>query len=249
MPASSSPSGRRRLLSVPRFAQPDDVTCGPTCLLQVYRYYGDLTDFAEIVGLLRRNEDGGTLAVHLGAVALHQGYEARIWSWNLRIFDPTWKGLETGALRAKLRARAARTHERKLREALLAYDEFLCDGGSVAFGLDLTPALLVRLIDRGHPILTGCSATHLYQQVRERPHDNADDDVAGEPVGHFVVVAGYGRGGATFSVRDPHPTVPFSPSGRYTVPAQRLINSILLGDATYDAVLLELWPYGRRRPT
>jgi hypothetical protein len=26
------------------------------------------------------------------------------------------------------------------------------------------------------------------------------------------------------------------------VDAQRLINSILLGDATYDAVLLELWP-------
>jgi hypothetical protein len=26
------------------------------------------------------------------------------------------------------------------------------------------------------------------------------------------------------------------------VDAQRLINAILLGDATYDAVLLELWP-------
>jgi hypothetical protein len=26
------------------------------------------------------------------------------------------------------------------------------------------------------------------------------------------------------------------------VDAQRLVNSILLGDLTYDAVLLELWP-------
>src|SRR5690606_27975392 len=28
-------------LSVPRFAQPDDVTCGPTCLRQVLSFYGD----------------------------------------------------------------------------------------------------------------------------------------------------------------------------------------------------------------
>lgn len=249
MPAKPTPSPRRRLLAIPRFAQRNDVSGGPTCLLQVYRFYGDLTDFQDILEVVKRGEDGGTLAVHLGAVALHHGYEARIWSWNLRIFDPTWRRLETGGLRAKLRARAARTHERTLRDALLAYDEFLCDGGRVVFGLDLTPDLLVRLIDRGHPILTGCSATHLYQQIRERPHDNGDDDLAGEPVGHFVVVAGYGRSGSTFSVRDPHPGAPFGGNGCTTVPAQRLINAILLADATYDAVLLELWPRRRRRPT
>lgn len=104
MTGPSSPR-TRRLLSVPRFVQPDDVTCGPTCLLQVFRYFGDLTSFQEIVEVVKRNEDGGTLAVHLGAAALMHGYEARIYSWNLRIFDPTWRGLETGALRAKLRAR------------------------------------------------------------------------------------------------------------------------------------------------
>lgn len=245
------PSSRpaRRLLAVPRFAQPDDVTCGPTCLLQVFRYFGDLTPFDEILEVVRRNEDGGTLAVHLGAAALMHGYAARIASWNLRIFDPTWRGLETGALRAKLRARASWTREPKLREALTAYDEFLCAGGEVRFGLDLSPALLMRSIDRGHPVLTGLSATHLYQQVRERPRDNADDDVHGEPVGHFVVVAGYEREGRRFVVRDPHHSVPFSRTGRYSMPAERLINAILLGDSTYDAVLLELWPRGRRRRT
>lgn len=248
MTGPSSPR-TRRLLSVPRFVQPDDVTCGPTCLLQVFRYFGDLTSFQEIVEVVKRNEDGGTLAVHLGAAALMHGYEARIYSWNLRIFDPTWRGLETGALRAKLRARGTWTREKKLRDAITAYDEFLCAGGTLVFGKDLTPALLMRLIDRGHPVLTGLSATHLYQTVRERPSDNADDDVRGEQVGHFIVVAGYGRSGASFTVRDPHHTVPFSPSGRYTVGAQRLINAILLGDSTYDAVLLELWPRRRRRRT
>jgi hypothetical protein len=36
--------------------------------------------------------------------------------------------------------------------------------------------------------------------------------------------------------------VPATPDGRLTVSAERLINAILLGDVTYDAVLLELWP-------
>ena len=240
---------RRRLLAVPRFAQPTDVTCGPTCLLQVYRHYGDAEPFERIVSSVQRNADGGTLAVFLGLSALARGYRARIYSWNLRIFDPTWTRLTAGALRNKLRERAGAVTETKLHESLHAYDDFLREGGEVVFGIDLTPALLMRLIDRGHPILTGLSATHLYQHVRERPDDNQDDDIRGEPMGHFVVVAGYAKDGTTFTVRDPQQDVPFHATGRYAVPAQRLVNAILLGDSTYDAVLLELWPGGplRRR--
>jgi Peptidase_C39 like family len=233
---------RRRVLAVPRFAQPDDVTCGPTCLLQVYRYYGDEEPFGRIARSVRRNADGGTLAVYLGLAALERGYRVRITSWNLRVFDPTWTHLAPGALRNKLRERAAAVRSAKLRDLVHAYDDFLRDGGEVSFGIDLTPGLLTRAIDRGHPMLAGLSATHLYRRVRERPHDNVDDDIRGEPMGHFVVVAGYTQGGATFLVRDPHRDAPLSKTGRYAVPAQRLTNAILLGDSTYDAVLLELWP-------
>jgi hypothetical protein len=228
------------------------VTCGPTCLMQVYRYHGDDTSYEAIAGSVRRNADGGTLAVFLGLAALEHGWNARITSWNYRIFDPTWAGLATPALRNKLRERAGAVEDLKLRGALHAYDDFLRDGGEVRFALDLAPDLLVRAIDEGRPILTGLSSTHLYRHVRERPHDNVNDDVRGEPMGHFVVVAGYAQGGQTFFVRDPHRDVPFSRTGRYAVPAQRLVNAILLGDATYDAVLLETWPTSpprrRRRP-
>ncbi len=246
-PKRKAPDRRRRLLAVPRFAQPDDVTCGPTCLMQVYRHYGDPEPFGRISASVQRNADGGTLAVYLGVAALSRGYHARIYSWNMRVFDPTWTRLAAGALRNKLRERAGAVSEPKLRESLHAYDDFLREGGEAVFGIDLTPALLMRLIDRGHPILTGLSATHLYQHVRERPDDNEDDDIRGEPVGHFVVVAGYAKDGATFIVRDPHRDLPLRATGRYAVPAQRLVNAILLGDSTYDAVLLELWPGGPRR--
>ncbi|MDQ3607218.1 MAG: peptidase-C39 like family protein, partial [Gemmatimonadota bacterium] len=110
----------------------------------------------------------------------------------------------------------------------------------------LTPALLKRILDADHPILAGLSATHLYRMIRERhdPDTNAlvDDDVAGDPIGHFVVISGYEHWGRKFVVLDPSVHVPTWENGRQVVDAQRLINSILLGDLTYDAVLLELWP-------
>ena len=64
----------------------------------------------------------------------------------------------------------------------------------------------------------------------------------GEPPGHFVVITGYEHWGRAFSLRDPSAHVPVAEDGRQVVDAQRLTNAILLGDLTYDAVLLELWP-------
>jgi hypothetical protein len=43
-------------------------------------------------------------------------------------------------------------------------------------------------------------------------------------------------------IRDPSNQGPFSGDGKYSVPAERLIPAILLGDVTYDAVLLVLSP-------
>ena len=93
----------------------------------------------------------------------------------------------------------------------------------------------------------GVSATHLYRHVRERPVSNVDDDVGGSPMGHFLVLSGYLQGGRTFEVRDPQREDTFRRGGRYRLSFERLANAILLGDATYDAVLLELEPARRGR--
>ena len=93
-------------------------------------------------------------------------------------------------------------------------------------------------------MLSGLSATWLYGHMRERPHDNEYDDVKGEPVGHFVTICGYVARGERFLVVDPSPHAAYGRNGRYTVLADRLIHSILLGDVTYDSVLLELDPQG-----
>lgn len=228
-----------RELGVPRFEQPDDVTCGPTCLMQVYRFYGDLRALEEIRDTLVRNADGGTLAVYLGISALSHGFGATLYPFDLEIFDPTWFKLDPDDLADKLAARGD-TLRGKSRAAVFAYRDFLLLGGKIKFR-EPEPRLLVSIINRGHPVLCGLSATWLYKTPRECP-DGSYDDVRGEPSGHFVVISGYDRQGERFRVRDPSGHVPFSADGAYVIPAGRLISAILLGDQTYDAVLLEIAP-------
>jgi hypothetical protein len=236
---------RARELSVQHFVQPDDVTCGPTALRKVYDFYGVDVDFEDVRDSLERNEDGGTLAVFLGMAALRRGFEARLYAYDPRIFDPTWHILARDALVGKIRARFPYLRDAKRRGAAMAYVRFLQMGGELAFD-ELTPALLRSIIDRGHPILAGLSATHLYGFSRERWDEATgrlvDDDVAGDPTGHFIVISGYDESGRRLTVLDPSEHVPASADGRVRVGAERLINAILLGDVTYDAVLLELWP-------
>jgi hypothetical protein len=236
-------------LNVQRIIQPDDVTCGPTCLRKVFAYFGDRVPLDDVLGALERNEDGGTLAVFLGIAALKKNYHARIYSYDLRIFDPTWFGLSPEQLTEKIFARFPYlTDEQRLRAAG-AYIRFLEMGGELQFD-ELTPALIRDIIDRGHPVLAGLSATYLYRYSRERwdaaEKKHVDDDVRGEPTGHFVVIDGYDHWGRKLTVVDPSEHVPVSNDGRISVDSERLINAILLGDATYDAVLLEVWPTQNR---
>jgi len=254
MPLRAVPSDERRRgrarasyeLAVPGFHQPDDVTCGPTCLRKIYHFYGFPLAGEELLGEIDRNEDGGTLAVHLAISGLKRGFRARIYSYDLRIFDPSWSVLDRDALHEKIERRLPHMRSGKAARCARAFLEFLERGGEMAFD-ELTPGLLKRILNRDHPILVGLSATYLYKMPRERhdpeTHLLIDDDVAGEPVGHFVVVSGYQQWGRQFSVRDPSAHIPPTTSdGRVLVEAQRLTNAILLGDLTYDAVLLELWP-------
>lgn len=229
------------LLDLPALRQPDDFSCGPTCLYKVLRGYGDLRGFADVDTLVRRTEGGGTLGVFLGQAALELGYDAAIYSYNLRVCDPTWGSLPAGALADKLAARATVVKEPKLREAIDAYSGFVRAGGEVRLD-DLSADLLVRLLDEGRPIVCGLSATYLYQTPRVNPATNGIDEVAGEPEGHFLVVCGYRQHGRHFIVSDPYRGLPMTVTGTYEVSAQRLLNAILLGDVTYDGVLLVVAP-------
>jgi len=227
--------------------QPDDSTCGPTCLHAVYRYWGDVVPLRRVIAETPKIPGGGTLAVLLACHALKRGYRAVIYTFDLRILDPTWFAQPGVDLSAKLAARLAATTRPKARLAAKAYMDYLALGGELRFQ-DLTASLLRRLLKKSLPVLTGLSATWLYRTAREREEGDklVYDDVAGEPAGHFVVVCGYDMERRRALVADPLLPNPMSQGQVYEVDLSRLSCAILLGSLTYDANLLVLQPGSAR---
>ncbi len=221
--------------------QPDETTCGPTCLHAVYRFYNDHKDLQELIREVHRFEEGGTLAVWLGCHALKNGYEAHLITANLQLFDPTWFDSKPVNLQKKIKQQLRYKKQKKLVRTSHAFLDFLELGGKIYLE-DFTRDLLRRYLAKGVPILTGLSSTFLYRSAREFGPDSQSDDVRGEPQGHFVILCGYDRQTKNVRIADPLESNPYSPSLKYEVHIDRVISSILLGILTYDANFLIIRP-------
>ena len=221
--------------------QPDDTTCGPTCLHAVYHYYGDSIPLADVIADTQMLRAGGTLAVFLACAAMRRGYQATIYTYNLQMFDPSWFVTLEINIAERLRRQAAAKQDSKLRHATSGYLEFLELGGKMRF-TDLNTRLLRSIIRRRLPILTGLSSTYLYRTAREFGPNDELDDIRGLPAGHFVVLSGYHRRDRTVLIADPLSPNPVAPTQSYPVNIDRVICAILLGVLTYDANLLVIHP-------
>ena len=220
--------------------QPDNTTCGPTCLHAVYRYYNDAISLQEIISEVPLMEQGGTLEVYLACHALRRGYKTIIFPYNLQIFDPTWSAIPSKEIAAKLRCQLSFKKDIPGFELVTnAYLEYLELGGQLKFEV-MTASLIRRYLKKSIPILTGLSATYLYGDAREYDtgSDLIHDDVRGESVGHFVVLTGYNRKDRSVSVADPLIKNPIAPSRYYSVNIYRLVCAIMLGILSYDGNLL-----------
>jgi hypothetical protein len=232
-------------LEVEILTQPDDFTCGPTCLHALYQYFGDEIPLEQVITEVQFLEGGGTLDVLLANHALKRGYSAKIFTYNIQLFDPTWFGEAVVDLPGKLRAQQAAKTEPKLHTATEAYLEFLELGGQLRYE-ELNAALIRKYLQREIPILTGLSATYLYSIPREYGDDCHDDDIRGRPSGHFVVLCGYDTDSRDVLLADPIRKNPLAGSNKYVISIDRVICAILLGIITYDANLLIIEP--RRLP-
>ncbi len=226
----------KKTLALPILPQPDDTTCGPTCLHAVYNFYGDDVPLDRVIADTATVDGGGTLGVMLACDALARGYKVTIYTYNLVVFDPTWfaPGVD---IAERLQRQAKEKRSQKLRRASEYYVEFLRRGGQLRFE-ELNPALIRRYLAKNIPILTGLSATYLYRCAREHGPNCDFDDVRGEPMGHFVVLNGYDKIQKLVHVADPWEPQSRSRSRQYWIGIDRVTNAILLGIVTYDANLL-----------
>ena len=241
-PALTAGALRLPLQTLP---QPDETTCGPTCLHAIYRYWRDEEALGAVIARTRRLEHGGTFAVFLACDALAKGYRATIYTYNLLVFDPTWfaRGVD---IADRLQRQREFKSDYRLQHATEGYLEFLRRGGRLRF-VDLSPTLIRGMLRRRLPFLTGLSATYLYRNAREYGATDTADDVRGLPSGHFVVLAGYDRLRRRVLVVDPYQTTPYGTTHEYWISVDRAVGAILLGIVTHDANMLVIYPQ-RRRP-
>ncbi len=223
-------------LPLEMLAQPDETTCGPTCLHALYRYWGRHEPLQAVIDRTGKLERGGTVAVFLACDALRQGFQATIYTFNLTVFDPSWFTGKVDIAQRLLRQREEKPHDQRVQEVTAGYVEFLRLGGRLRLA-DLSRYLLRGFLRRRLPIITGLSATYLYRAMREYGPDDQPDDVRGIPGGHFVVLAGYERPTRTVLVADP-----YGPARDYWLRIDRVVGAILLGIVTHDANLLIIQP-------
>src|ERR1700693_1537069 len=233
---------RLRLQILP---QPDHLTCGPTCLHAVYRFFGDSISLDRVIDEIPQLEDGGTLAVVMACHALKRGYSATIITYNVHVFDPTWFKPGAPPLEQRLDAQRQSADSTKLQLACSEYLDFLKLGGKLRME-DLTSELIRRFLKTSTPILTGLSATYLYRAKRELGRDSVPDDVRGCPVGHFVVLCGYDQSNRSVLLADPLQPNPVANEQTYSLGIDRVKNAILLGIVTHDANLLIIEPRTHR---
>jgi hypothetical protein len=233
-------------LQVEILPQPDDFTCGPTCLHALYRYFGDRLPLEQVIAEVPVLDNRGTLDVLLANHALGRGFSACIYTYNVQMFDPTWFSRKGVDLAERLRTQLEHKDSPRLRIATEAYLLYLRRGGELRFE-ELTSALIRKYLSREVPILTGLSATYLYGNAREHGPEGRPDDICGKPAGHFVVLCGYDKETREVLVADPLQTNPLFKTNQYMISIDRVICSILLGILTYDANLLIIEPSHTRK--
>lgn len=240
------------MIPIKMMTQPDETTCGPTCLHAIYNYYNDPITLPEVVSQVSYLEGGGTLAVMLAIHALKRGYKAKLYTYNLKVFDPTWfnnHSSKNSEIVQKLKEQKKYKSGLRLHRATDAYLEYLSLGGELLFE-DLKASLLMKYFRKNIPILTGLSATYLYENAREYTTSSKEiiyHDVKGYPMGHFVVLCGNDLLRRKIIVADPYVMNTISGDNYYSVDIGRLINSIMLGIVTYDSNFLIITP-GKGNP-
>jgi hypothetical protein len=237
----------QKSLKVSILPQPDEESCGATCLHAVYQFFQYQVPLAEVVGSVVKIDSGGTLIPFLGQHALAQGFASTIVPFDVRVFDPSWKRCSPKDLRDRLLQSAERRPDAKTSLAVRAYAEFLSAGGEIRFD-EPRCELLQDYLLKGFPIISGVSATYLYQSKRETEElgDIGYNDLLGQPRGHFVVIEGFDGKMDTVSVADPQYRNPRSPGCQHLdYPCPHFLNSVLMGSITFDAAFLIVQPRSR----
>ena len=227
-----SPTEEKISISIDRYAQPDNITCGPTSLRMVMNYYGKEVSHEDVMEHFTIFPGIGVLDPHIAMAAMNYGFNVKIISYNYRVIHPSWESLSSDMLLKKLQDYMPEITNYKDSVSASGYINYLKRGGRIEY-YPLSKELIVSYLKEGQILIAALDMEYLYEGTVDW------SAAAPEPSSHFVVVHGYDPGAVKFEISDSwyEVSVP-NENGHYFVSTARLITAILLGFQVNDADLV-----------
>lgn len=205
-------------INVPWFEQ-TKMMCGQYALKQILAFYGDDVDIKEITHKLGSRIDLGVWSSQILAFVKNRGYKVDFCTNSLRVLDLSWEKLSSKKIADKLRKRLKFKKEKMF--DYKAYIKYFSSGGSVNFE-PITKETIKKYLDKKKPVLMCVNSTYFYH--KKRRYKGKFDDIKGNEVGHYIVVAGYDK--KRFFIVDPGSKTIHK--GKYWVDQDFLIVSTLI---------------------
>jgi peptidase C39-like protein len=212
--------------------QPDDTSCGISCLKMLLAFHGISLSFDEMREIIPPLPDIGLYDSHVGKAALDLGFSVTIYSYNYTIFHPLWNHLTRKDLIRHLSTKNKSSMTPLQEFATKSYIEFMEAGGEVLF-YPLSKELLLAFFEKGLPVMVALDMCFLYDSMVY--YENTTEPRAT----HFVVLHGYNPENNTFRISDPWHSIPLPNNmGQFSLDADRVINAIFLGQNRNDAAVV-----------
>lgn len=229
--------------------QPTNTSCGPTSLTMLLQFLKQPSSVEEVIDSVpkfidNKGKDMGTNIAGLARYALHQGYQATIYTYDQQIMNPRWQPLSQQDLcNALLAAKPHRDVPRLGKEwserYIQSYVNFIDEGGMLVLHDYPRSSDMYELL-RKAPFI----ATVTHSVLFTMPHSRniglreviEDPNSSGAAINHFVVVYGSDKNG-NFLVADP-----WQKPGRFIIEPERLVAAISAAEIECDNSIMQIAP-------
>ncbi len=207
-------------------------SCGPVCLLNVYRYFGIKTELKDILKELRIDDKTTTYPAQLASHLLSNGLKTVFINTNPFVVSPSWKNIRNKELVQKLTKWLKKNKKGRWEKSAKYLLKYLKKGGEIKI-CDLSTKMIDEYMAEGYLLICCLEESWIWGE-RKIKGTNKFDDIKGEPRGHFIIL--YDKEGEDYLVSDPYPTGLKNRNGLYKLDKNKLLAATLVWTGQIVAV-------------
>lgn len=204
----------------------DSNACGPFCLLNIYKYFGNDKGIDDIYRDLNVTPAEMTYLSQLARSLNNNGYKTTIVSCVPYYLSYAWNKLTKPELIDRLKLWLTHNVTNGWKHDCLQTLFYLQEGGTILIE-DINSQIIDEELEKGRVIVCCVIDSWLWED-KKLPQKTTFDDIKGSGGGHFVVV--YGKTQDSYLISDPYPTNKPSKHGLYETKKDHLLTCVLMNN-------------------